>query len=148
MVSGAMGNRYNENQSFAVEHTIVREPSMRPIPIYTTSGDWTALLVFPYIFNTLGEWIGWVTKNKEVFDVHGIYVGWLSDEPRVLRRRIHDGPLPRKDPPTTPTRVRPPATVPLPPMMAELPFEIVDVLEDEPERLHTTDSGELKEDMD
>lgn len=123
------------------------DPSKRAVPIYTTSGDWMALLVFPYIFNTIGEWIGWVTKNQDVFDVHGVYVGWLSDEPRVLRKRIHDGPLPRKDPPATPRRVRPPATVPLPPMMAELPFEIVDVLEDEPDRLHTTDAGELKEDM-
>jgi hypothetical protein len=32
--------------------------------------------------------------------------------------------------------------------MAELPFEKVDVLDEEPDRLHTTDSGELKEDMD
>jgi hypothetical protein len=33
-------------------------------------------------------------------------------------------------------------------MMAELPFEIIDVLEEEPELLHTVDAGELKEDMD
>jgi len=33
-------------------------------------------------------------------------------------------------------------------MMAELAFEIVDVLFEEPERLHTTDTGELKQDMD
>jgi hypothetical protein len=38
--------------------------------------------------------------------------------------------------------------VPLPPMMAELPFGIIDVLEEEPERLHTIDGGELKEDLD
>jgi hypothetical protein len=44
-------------------------------------------------------------------------------------------------------RIRPPATVPLPPMMADLPFENVDVLLEEPERLHTTDTGELKEDV-
>jgi hypothetical protein len=33
-------------------------------------------------------------------------------------------------------------------MMAELPFEVIDVLFEEPERLHTIDAGELKEDMD
>jgi hypothetical protein len=33
-------------------------------------------------------------------------------------------------------------------MMAEIPFEIIDVLYEEPERLHTTDTGEFKEDMD
>jgi hypothetical protein len=33
-------------------------------------------------------------------------------------------------------------------MMAELRFEIIDVLEESPERLHTTDTGEFKDDMD
>ena len=33
-------------------------------------------------------------------------------------------------------------------MMAELPFEIIDVFEEEPDRLHTSDTGEFKEDMD
>ncbi len=120
----------------------------RPVPIYTTPGDWTAILIFPFIYNTVGEWIGWVTPNRQVFNVLGIYAGWLTDEPRILRRRAFDGPLPRRNPPDPPNRIRPPATVPLPPMMAELPFEIIDVLHEEPERLHTIDSGELKEDLD
>jgi hypothetical protein len=120
----------------------------RPIPIYTTPGDWSALLVFPYLFNTVGEWIGWVTQERQVFDVNGVYVGWLTSEPRILTRRIHDGPLPRKEPPDAPNRIRPPATVPLPPMMAELPFEIIDVLDEIPERLHTSDAAGYREDMD
>ena len=120
----------------------------KPIPIYTTPGDWEALLVFPYLYNTIGEWIGWVTPDRQVYDVDGVYVGWLTDEPRILRKRIYDKPLPRRIPPPEPNRIRPPATVPLPPMMAELPFEKIDVLDEEPNRLHTTDSGELKEDMD
>jgi hypothetical protein len=33
-------------------------------------------------------------------------------------------------------------------MLPELPFEVIDVLQDCPELLHTTDSGELKDDMD
>ncbi|MGA9532150.1 MAG: hypothetical protein WBR18_05490 [Anaerolineales bacterium] len=119
----------------------------KPIPVYTTPGDWEAVLVFPYLYNTVGEWIGWVTPKREVYDVDGVYVGWLTDEPRVLRRRIYDKPLPRRTPPPPPNSVRPPATVPLPPMMAELPFEIIDVLEEEPRLLHTSDSGELKEDL-
>lgn len=120
----------------------------KPIPIYTTPGDWSALLVFPYLFNTVGEWIGWVTSDKEVYDVNGVYVGWLTSEPRILSKRIPDGPLSRKDPPSPPKRIRPPATVPLPPMMAELPFEIIDVLDEMPERLHTSDAGGFREDMD
>ena len=70
-------------------------PKRRPIPIYTTPGDWSALLIFPYLYNTLGEWIGWVTADREVFDINGIYVGWLTEEPRILTRRIHDGQLRR-----------------------------------------------------
>ena len=38
--------------------------------------------------------------------------------------------------------------VPLAPMMAELPFSMIDILEDEPERLSTVDFDELREDMD
>jgi hypothetical protein len=127
---------------------MAKSPSRRPIPIYTTLGDWSALLVFPYLYNTLGEWIGWVAPDRLVYNVNGVYVGWLTDEPRILTRRIHDGQLQRIDPPDPPDRIRPPANVPLPPMMAELPFEIIDVLEETPSRLHTIDAGELKEDMD
>jgi hypothetical protein len=59
-----------------------------------------------------------------------------------------DEELERRVPPTEPARIRPPASVPLPPMMSQLPFEVIDVLEEEPDRLHTTDAGELKEDLD
>lgn len=125
-----------------------RNSKKRAIPIYTTPGDWVALLVFPYLYNQIGEWIGWVTDSREVFDVDGVYVGWLTDEPRILRKRIIEDELERREAPAPPKRLRPPATVPLPPMMAELRFEIIDVLEEEPERLHTTDTGEFKDDMD
>lgn len=119
----------------------------KPIPIYTTRGDWAALLVFPYIFSTVGEWIGFVTKDREVFDTDGVYVGWVTAEPRILRRRIMDEELKRTDIPAFPSKIAPPATVPLPPMMSELPFEIIDVFEEEPDRLHTSDTGEFKPDL-
>jgi hypothetical protein len=123
------------------------ESRSRPIPIYTSKGDWAALMVYPHLFNTIGEWVGWLTPERLVFDVDGVYVGWLTDEPRILRKRTIDGELPRRRPPPPPRKVRPPATVPLPPMMAELAFETIDILIEEPERLHTTDTGELKEDL-
>jgi hypothetical protein len=118
------------------------------IPIYTTPGDCSAVMVFPFLFNLLGEWIGYVTPDREVFDVDGLYVGWITDEPRILRKRVPEDGIKRMDPPDRPSRIRPPGSVPLPPMMAELPFSVIDILEEEPERLHTLDSGELKEDMD
>lgn len=120
----------------------------KPIPIYTTRGDWAALLVFPYIYNTMGEWIGWVTSDKQVYNIDGIYVGWLTPEPRILCRRVLEKKLERRHPPATPEKIRPPATVPLPPMMAELPFEIIDVFEEDLLLLTTADYGEFKEDMD
>jgi hypothetical protein len=125
-----------------------RDIKQRPIPIYNTPGDWNALLIFPHIFSQVGEWIGWVTPDRQVYDVDGLYVGWLTSEPRILRKRTYDEMPERRDAPPPPDPIRPPANVPLPPMMAELPFEIIDVLEEEPERLHPTDTGELKEDLD
>jgi hypothetical protein len=120
----------------------------KTIPIYSTSGDWEAILIFPHIFNTLGEWVGWVTSEQVVFDVDGIYVGYLSDEPRILRRRSYDYQIPRQKPPIAPERIRTPSHVPLPPFFRELPFESIDVYDDEPDRLHPRDMGEMKEDMD
>ncbi len=118
------------------------------VPIYTTPGDWEAILRFPYLYNRDGEWIGWVTSDRDVFDVDGIFVGQLTDEPRILRRRLNSDSLARRDPPPAPERLRPPASAPLPPMMPELPYGIIDVLDEEPDRLHTLDHGNLKEDMD
>ena len=40
------------------------------------------------------------------------------------------------------------ATVPLAPLMSELTHSLVDVLQDEPERLHTIDRGEFRQDLD
>ena len=77
---------------------MVKGKKRKPIPIYTTSGDWTALLVFPYVFSTTGEWIGFVTSDKNVFDTDGVYVGWITSEPRILRKRILEDELLRREP--------------------------------------------------
>lgn len=123
------------------------ESSRRLIPIYTTSGDLGAYLRFPHLFNPQGEWIGWVTPEREVYSVLGNYVGWLSDDPRILRKRTYDFSKPRKTPPEPQPSIRVPATVPLAPMMSELTFTTIDILEEEPERLSTIDFDELREDM-
>jgi hypothetical protein len=126
------------------EHMVQR----KIIPIYTTRGDAEAFLSFPYLYNRLGEWIGWVTSNREVYSVLGYFVGEISLEPRILRRRITQGLKSRQKPPNAPPRLIVPATIPLAPLMGELIFGIMDVLLEEPERLHTLDSGELHEDID
>ena len=117
------------------------------IPIYTTHGDVDAFLVYPYLFNRQGEWIGWVTPQRDVHSVLGYYVGALTNDPRIVRKR--SGPdKTRLKPPPAPPRLRTPPTVPLAKMMGDLSRESIDVLEDEPERLHTLDAGELRQDMD
>ncbi len=118
------------------------------IPIYTSKGDVEAFLSYPYIFNRAGDWIGWVTPRREVYSVLGYYVGYLTDDPRILRKRATSTLKPRLNPPPRPAPIRLPASVPLAPMMSELTFSLVDVLVEEPERLHTLESGEFREDLD
>jgi hypothetical protein len=117
------------------------------IPIYTTSGDAAAFMAYPYLFNRSGEWIGFITQNKEVYSVLGYYVGYLADGPRILCKRSYSFDKPRVTPPREPGRINVPATIPLPPMMSEISYSIVDILDEEPERLATVDAGELREDM-
>ncbi len=117
------------------------------IPIFSTRGDVDAFLLYPYLFNRQGEWIGWVTTQREVYSVLGNYVGTLTNDPRIIRKRSQD-PLPRQKPPAPPSRIRTPANAPLPKLMADLSHEVIDVLEDRPELLHTKDAGDLRQDMD
>ncbi len=118
------------------------------IPIYTSSGDAEAFLVYPYLYNRLGEWIGWVTADRQVYSVLGFFVGELTAEPRIVRRRITATLKARKSPPPRPPRLSVPASAPLAPQMGDLRFGMMDVLLEEPQRLHTLDAGEQREDMD
>jgi hypothetical protein len=120
----------------------------RIIPVYSSRGEVEAFLVFPYLFNRSGEWIGWVTAQREVYSVLGEYVGFLTNDPRIVRRRSEDELRPRLRVSPPPGRLSTPATIPLAPLMSDLTHSLVDVLVEEPERLHTVDSGELREDMD
>jgi len=124
------------------------EKGRSSIPIYTSRGDVEAFLAYPHLFNLLGEWIGFVTPEREVYSVLGFYVGYLNSDPRILRKRVLEITKPRLEPAARPQKVYPPATFPLAPMMSELYQDTMDVLLEEPERLHTLDAGELREDLD
>lgn len=117
------------------------------IPIYTTRGDAEAFLCYPHLYNRTGEWIGWVTADRQVYSILGFFVGELTAEPRILRKRITASLKPRKSPPERPSHLDVPATIPLAPLMAELKFGVIDVLLEEPERLHTVDAGDFQEDI-
>mgnify|MGYP005817430579 CR=1 FL=1 len=118
------------------------------IPIYNSRGEPQAFLVYPYIYNLYGEWVGWVTDDRQVYSVLGFYVGYLSNDPRILRKRAMDGPNPRRTAPPQAPPMHPMANIPLAPMMPELMYDTVDVLLEEPDTLHTIDAGQLKEDLD
>jgi hypothetical protein len=124
------------------------ETQHRIIPIYSSRGEVEAFLVFPYLFNRSGEWIGWVTPQREVYSVMGNYVGFLTNDPRIVRRRSDDELRPRLRVTPPPGKLNTPATIPLAPLMGDLTHSLVDILVEEPERLHTVDSGELREDLD
>jgi|SRR5215216_4685660 len=120
----------------------------RLIPVYSSRGEVEAFLVFPYLFNRSGEWIGWVTPQRDVYSVLGAYVGSLTNDPRIVRKRADNDLRPRLKTSPPPGRLNTPATLPLAPLMSDLSHSLVDVLVEEPERLHTIDSGELREDLD
>lgn len=106
-------------------------------------------MAYPYIYSRSGEWIGLVTSQAEVYSVHGHYVGQLTTEPRILRKMADSYDRPRtKLPERPPQRIRVPPSVPLAPMMAELAYGMIDVLQDEPELMPSVDFGDLREDLD
>jgi len=120
---------------------------MAVIPIYTSRGDAEAFLDYPYIFNRNGDWIGFVTTRREVYSVLGYYVGYLTNDPRILRKRATSTLRARAKVPPPPGKIYAPATIPLAPLMSELAHSTIDVLLEEPERLHAQDAGELREDL-
>ena len=117
------------------------------VPIYTSLGDAAAFLQYPFLYNYAGEWIGFVNAQREVYSVLGDYVGRLTSDPRIIRSRSAEG-KPRQKPPAPPARLRISSAIPLPKLMGDLTNESIDVLQDEPERLHTLDSGEMRQDLD
>ena len=119
----------------------------RVIPIYLSNGDAGAFLQYPYLFSLMGEWIGFVTAKREVYSVLGDFVGTLTDDPRIVRKRATSTLKVHLTPPPKPEDIRPLASIPLARMMADLGQGMIDVLMEMPERLHTLDSGEFKQDM-
>jgi hypothetical protein len=99
-------------------------------PIYTTRGEWVALIEGNYLYDTYGEWVGWL-DGKDVYTRDGEYVGFVSGDWRILRDRIRQQRQIRRSPPVPP-KASIPAKVPLAPMFAELPWHLVDVFEEDP----------------
>lgn len=110
----------------------------KPIFLYNTAGDWQGTVIGAYIWDPRGDCIGFVEddgKTKAAYTLDGEWVGTISKDGRILRKRVgsrkplHPRPLPRQ----TKRPANLPARAPLPPQNAELGFDTVDVLEEEPE---------------
>jgi hypothetical protein len=107
------------------------------------------MLIDAFLYNPRGEWVGYINRSGQVFSVMDKYVGWLSKDFRVLRKKAQDQTVPASPRPARPPlKVRLPNSAPLPPLMADLPFDTLDVLDEEPERLHTLDDDPDARDMD
>jgi hypothetical protein len=119
---------------------------MKQQPIYTTRGDWAAMLVNDYyLYSPAGDWIGFLDLQKRVYSVRGEYVGWLSNDMRVLRKLDGTGNLGRRKGPPVQPRLKFAPSVPLAPLMAELSYDTIDVFEAMPERLDPFDMDAVQD---
>ena len=102
--------------------------------IYRTDGEWMAVYHKGHLFTVDAVWLGFVV-GREVYDTGGEYLGFLSDDRRLLRKRTMTATPPRRKPPPRPERPEIPMVMPLSGLMRELPFHIIDVFEELEEKL-------------
>lgn len=115
------------------------------IPIYRSDGEWVAVFHQGHLFNTDGEWLGFAV-GRELFDPNGYYLAFLSDDQRMLRKRsVIEEPRWVK-PPSRPQSPKIPSGAPLPPMFRNLPYSMIDMFEEFPERFSFI--SETRPDMD
>jgi len=100
--------------------------------IWNTYGDWLASEYQGYIWDLRGDWIGWVDENRDVYKLDGEWLGVLSKDGRVIRKRTDKRRDLAKVPPR-PERPELPVRAPLPPPFSELTFSQIDVLEEDPQ---------------
>lgn len=118
----------------------------KPKFIYDTRGEWLITKIGDFLWDTRGDYLGYV-EDGEVYKRDGEWVGHLSKDGRILRKRTERRHEFHPNPPARPQKPdRLPARAPLPPLMAELDFSTVDVLEEEPETFKRV--SDLRPDMD
>lgn len=111
----------------------------KPFFIYDTSGDWHATLINGCLWDARGDYIGFVRgENYDVFTSFGEWIGNLSRDGRIVRKRV-----PPRQPLLKVRRLRPPKPsnlpprAPLPPMVADLGHHLIDVLDWDPDVFKT-----------
>lgn len=118
-----------------------------PFFIFDTHGEWHATLLNNCLWDSRGEYIGFVRgPNYDVYTAYGQWIGNLSPDGRIVRKRTH-----QRQPMLKIRKLRPPKPqnlpprAPLPPLTADLGYQLVDVLEWDPEVFDNV--PDLKEDM-
>ncbi len=118
----------------------------RPVFIFDTRGDWYATRVGDFIFSPRGEYVAYV-EDGEVYKRDGEWIGRLSKDGRILRKRTERRRELHPNPPPAPSKPENlPPRAPLPPMMAELTYGVIDVLDEDPDTFKRI--SDLRPDMD
>lgn len=112
----------------------------KPIFLYNTAGDWQGTIIGAFVYDPRGDAIGWIEKVENtttvaLYTFDGEWVGDLYKDGRIVRKRAGKKRPLHRNPPKRP-QGKPanlPARAPLPPQNAELGYDTVDVLEEEPE---------------
>jgi hypothetical protein len=118
----------------------------KPFFIFDTHGDWQATRMGNLLFDTRGEYIGFVVET-DVYKADGEWVGQISRDNRIVRKRAGQRKPAIPNPPAKPPKpTNLPARAPLPPMPSELSYDIIDVMEEDPEIFKRV--SDLKKDMD
>jgi hypothetical protein len=110
------------------------DKQIKPVFIFNTGGDWLATVMGVHVFDTRGEYVGYM-EEKSVYTRDGEWVGELSKDGRILRKRagksrpLHPNPIPK--PAMKPSNL--PGRAPLPPQNAEISYDTIDVLEEDPD---------------
>ncbi len=106
----------------------------KPEFIYDTHGDWQATRIEKYVFDGRGEYIGFV-EGRTIYTRDGEWVGDLSKDGRILRKRAGAKKPLNPNLPAKPLLKKSdlPGRAPLPQQMAEIGYDTIDVLEEDPE---------------
>ena len=120
--------------------------SEKPLFIFDTYGDWHATKMGNYLFDTRGEYIGFV-EGDSVYKADGEWIGLVSRDNRIVRKRTEQRKNPHPTPPKRPAKPdNLPARASLPPMPAALSYDMIDVLDEDPDTFKRV--SDLRPDMD
>ncbi|MBN1315404.1 MAG: hypothetical protein JXA42_08050 [Anaerolineales bacterium] len=114
-------------------------------PIYRSDGEAVAVVHRGHLYNIDGEWIG-VLIGAEIYGHNGEYIGFLSEDRRLLRTRRPPKKQQIRQPPLPPHLKGIPERFPLAPLFKQLPYGLIDIFEEFPNRYKYI--AEVRSDMD